>query len=62
MRSLTAFESTLINNTMLIQIAFLAWVFLGEPISAREGVGLLLAAVGVILVQLSGARRRKESV
>jgi len=62
LRSLTAFESTLVNNTMLIQIAFLAWVFLGEPISAREGVGLLLAALGVILVQLSGARQRKETV
>ena len=62
LRSLTAFESTLVNNTMLIQIAFLAWVFLGEPISAREGVGLLLAALGVILVQLSGARQRKDSV
>lgn len=59
LRSLSAFESTLINNTMLIQIAFLAWVFLGEPISAREGVGLLLAALGVVLVQLSGARRRE---
>ena len=61
LRSLTAFESTLINNTMLIQIAVLAWVFLDEPISAREGVGLLLAAVGVVLVQLSGARQREES-
>jgi drug/metabolite transporter (DMT)-like permease len=53
LRSLTAFESTLINNTMLMQIAVLAWVFLDEPISGREGAGLLLAAVGVILVQLS---------
>lgn len=59
MRSLTAIESTLINNTMLVQIAALAWVFLGEPISAREGVGLLLAVLGVALVQLARVRGEK---
>ena len=47
LRSLTAIESNLINNTMLIQIAILAWLFLGEPISAREGAGLILAVLGV---------------
>ena len=57
LRRLTAIESTLINNTMLIQIAILAWVFLGEAISVREGVGLLLAVFGVVLVQLSGAHQ-----
>jgi drug/metabolite transporter (DMT)-like permease len=57
LRRLTAIESTLINNTMLIQIAILAWVFLGEAISVREGIGLLLALFGVVLVQLSGARQ-----
>jgi drug/metabolite transporter (DMT)-like permease len=60
LRSLTAIESTLINNTMLIQIAILAWLFLGEPISAREGIGLLLAVFGVALVQLAGARPQEE--
>lgn len=53
LRKLTAIESTLINNTMLIQIAILAWLFLGEPISVKEGVGLLLAVLGVVLVQLN---------
>jgi hypothetical protein len=31
---------------MLVQIAILAWIFLGEPISAREGAGLILAVLG----------------
>jgi drug/metabolite transporter (DMT)-like permease len=57
LRSLTAIESTLINNTMLVQIAVLAWLFLGEPISGREGAGLVMAVVGVLLVQLAGVRR-----
>ena len=56
LRRLTAIESSLINNTMLVQIAVLAWIFLGEPIGARQASGLLLAILGVVLVQLSGRR------
>lgn len=56
LRSLTAIESTLINNTMLVQIAILAWLFLGEAISVKEGVGLALAMFGVLLVQVAGTR------
>ena len=57
-RRLTAIESSLINNTMLVQIAVLAWIFLGEPIGARQGLGLALALGGIALVQLPAARRR----
>lgn len=56
LRSLSAIESTVINNTMVVQIAVLAWLFLDEPISAREGAGLLLAVLGVLGVQLAGDR------
>jgi len=52
LRSLTAMESSIINGTMLIQIAVLAWVFLGETITLKEFVGMLIAAVGALLVQL----------
>ncbi len=51
-RTLPAAETGIINNTMLIQIAVLAWVFLGEALNAREIVGLALAATGTLLVQL----------
>lgn len=54
-RTLPAVETSIINNTMLIQIAVLAWIFLGEALSAREIGGLALAAMGTLLVQL---RRR----
>jgi drug/metabolite transporter (DMT)-like permease len=60
LQTLTAIESTLINNTMLIQIAVLAWLFLGEPISAREGAGLALAVLGVLSVQLAGHRSKER--
>lgn len=49
---LSAVESSIINNTMLIQIALLAWVFLGEALDFVEVVGLALAAVGVFLAQI----------
>ncbi|MDX1687278.1 MAG: DMT family transporter [Candidatus Promineifilaceae bacterium] len=54
LRELPAVESSIINNTMLIQIAVLAWVFLGERPGGREMAGLALAAVGALLVQLQG--------
>jgi drug/metabolite transporter (DMT)-like permease len=52
LRSLSAMESSVINNTMLIQIAILAWLFLGESLGARQVSGLLLASAGTLLVQL----------
>lgn len=52
LQTLSAAESSIINNTMLIQIAVLAWIFLGETITPREGMGLALAAVGILVIQL----------
>lgn len=52
LRTLTAMESSIINGTMLIQIAILAWVFLGESITIKEGIGMLIAVIGALLVQL----------
>jgi drug/metabolite transporter (DMT)-like permease len=52
LRELSAVESSIINSTMLIQIAILAWIFLDEQISWQAGAGLLLAGAGVLLVQL----------
>lgn len=53
LRTLPAVQSSVVNSTMLVQIAILAWVFLGERITWIEGVGLLCAALGVLIVQLS---------
>ncbi len=52
MRRLSAMESSLINNTMLVHVAVLAWIFLGERPSTRGMLGLVLVAGGVVLVQL----------
>jgi drug/metabolite transporter (DMT)-like permease len=58
LRTLSAMESSIINNTMLIQIAVLAWLFLSEPLSWRMILGMILAALGTLLVQI---RRRPRS-
>ena len=52
LRKLSAMESSIINNTMLIQIAVLAWIFLDEKITTQEGIGLSIAVIGAVLVQL----------
>ena len=57
LRSLSATESSAINNTMLIQIAILAWIFLGETLTGLEIAGLVAVAAGTLLVQL---RREKN--
>ncbi len=51
LQTLTAMESSNINNTMLFQIAIIAWLFLGEPLTPRLVFGLLLAGIGTFLVQ-----------
>jgi drug/metabolite transporter (DMT)-like permease len=60
LRQLSAVESSVINNTMLIQIAVLAWVFLDETITRQEIVGMIFAAIGTLIVQLSAARHQSE--
>ena len=50
-RTLTPVESTVINNLMMPLIAFFAWIFLGETLSAKEIWGLVLVGAGVLIVQ-----------
>ena len=59
-------ESSVINNTMLFQVAVLAWLFLGEQLTLAETLGIVLAVVGTLVVNhtVRGAcvaRRRPTS-
>lgn len=60
LRTLTAVESSVVNNTMTVQIAILAVVFLGERPDAVQVLGLLLAATGAAVVQLAPVLRRRR--
>ena len=52
LRTLSAVESSMINSLMMPQIAILAFFFLGEALSIKEIIGLVLVSLGVIIVQL----------
>ncbi|MGD8586341.1 MAG: DMT family transporter [Chloroflexota bacterium] len=56
LRTLSAVESSIINNTMLVQIAILAWLFLGESLNGRQIGGMILAVAGALVVQLRARR------
>ena len=60
LRTLTAVESSVVNNTMTVQIAILAIVFLAEPVGALQLVGLILAAAGAAVVQLASVVRARR--
>ena len=45
-----------VNNTMLIQIALLAWAFLGESLGGRQIAGLVVASLGTLVVQVGAGR------
>ena len=51
LRTLSAMESSILNNTMLFQIALLAWLFLGERLTWVQGLGMALAMLGTFVVQ-----------
>ncbi|UCC86407.1 MAG: EamA family transporter [Anaerolineales bacterium] len=57
LRTLSAMESSIINNTMLFQIALLAWVFLAEGLIGRQVIGMILATLGTFAVQI----RKRQS-
>lgn len=61
LRSLSATESSVINNTMLIQIAILAWLFLRESLGTLQIVGLAFVACGTMLAQIRRARIARRS-
>ncbi len=54
LRTLSALESSVLGNLMLAQIPLLAWIFLGEPITLKAGIGLIFAGLGIVLVQMRG--------
>jgi len=58
LRTLTAVEQSILQNTMLIQITILAIFFLQETINAQKILGMATVFIGVLIVQL---RPKKEN-
>lgn len=55
---LTAMESSVINNAMLIHISVFSWIFLGQSLSLLGIIGLLISIAGVLLVSWKPASRK----
>lgn len=51
LRHLSAVESSGINNLMLIQVAILAWIFLGEAPGVLGLTGIVVVSIGVYFTQ-----------
>lgn len=58
LRTLSAVESSIINGTMMIWIPVLAVLFLGETVTPKEVIGLVVTGIGTLIVQL---RRRPRA-
>lgn len=52
LRTLSAVESSIINGTMMIWIPVLAILFLGETVTPKEVLGLVVTGLGTLIVQL----------
>jgi len=53
---LEAFEISILQNTMLVQIALLSWLFLGERLTVLKLISMTLVFIGVLIVQIKGTR------
>lgn len=51
LQELSALESAALNNTMLLQIGLLGWIFLDEQPGPAGFIGIGLVSVGVLLTQ-----------
>jgi len=52
LRILKAYEQSILQNTMLIQITLLAHAFLGEVLTPQKILGIIKVFTGVLIVQL----------
>jgi drug/metabolite transporter (DMT)-like permease len=59
LRSIKAYQLSVIQNSMLAQVAVLGWIFLGEPLTYPMILGILLVIVGVVIVQLPVNTKRE---
>jgi len=64
LKTLGAFEVTVLQDSMIIQIGILSAIFLGEAITPAMALGMSIVICGIVLVQYfaPGRRYSDESV
>lgn len=60
LRTLTATQSSVIGGTMMIWVPILAYLFIGENITSKEILGLVVTGIGTLIVQLRKFPSRKQ--
>ncbi|HYF92162.1 MAG TPA: DMT family transporter [Symbiobacteriaceae bacterium] len=55
-KALQAFESSVLNNTMLLQVVTLDVLLLGRQVGVKQAAGLMLAGLGILAVQAAARR------
>jgi drug/metabolite transporter (DMT)-like permease len=60
LKTLSAIESSVIVNLLLVMVAAMAWIFLDEALGLRQVIGLGLATAGVLIVQVVPRRPGPE--
>jgi drug/metabolite transporter (DMT)-like permease len=60
MQKLSALETTIINSTMLAQIAILAFIFLGEIPTPVDWLGIILVMISAMLIPM--LRTKKDQI
>lgn len=61
LQTLTAVESSIINGTMMVFIAIFAWIFLNEVQDIKGVMGLALAFIGALIVNIRFEKGIKQS-
>lgn len=62
LQTLTAMESSIINGTMLVFITIFSWIFLNETQDLLGILGLVLAFIGAIIVNIRFERKVKPDL
>jgi O-acetylserine/cysteine efflux transporter len=60
LRILRAYEQSILQNTMLIQITLLAYLFLGEVLTLSKVLGIIMVFIGVLIVQLRSRTNNRQ--
>lgn len=60
LRTVHVYELSVIQNSMLVQIAVLAWIFLAELLTYVMIFGVILVIMGMVLVQIPAIKKNQE--
>lgn len=62
LKTLRVYEQSILQNSMLIQITVLTFVFLHEALNLQNILGMIMVFIGVLIVQLKSNSKPKKKV